>query len=228
MTEKDERHFCISVAGHTIAIDALHSDVFSHCRDYLCDLDPEVRVFIDEKDIEYERSEMNKVRSSQKEGYIETIAVYRKISEIMLDLDSFLMHGAVVATGGEAYMFTATSGTGKTTHIKKWLKNLDDAFVVNGDKPLIKMTDTQAIACGTPWCGKERLGSNTMVPLKAIVLMERGEDNAMEEISFGKAFTFLLQQTYWPADTIKRKKTLEFLSQLSGKVRFFMFHFNNL
>ena len=99
---------------------------------------------------------------------------------------------------------------------------------MNGDKPLIRLTETQAIACGTPWCGKENQGENAMVPLKAIVLMERGEGNKMEEVTFGRAFPFLLQQTYRPSDPVKMKKSLTLLSKLNGRVRFYRFVFNNM
>lgn len=64
------------------------------------------------------------------------------------------MHGTVVDHNGQAYMFTAPSGTGKTTHAKLWLDNLPDAFIVNGDKPFIIAGDEQPKACGTPWAGK--------------------------------------------------------------------------
>ena len=67
-----------------------------------------------------------------------------------------------------------------------------------------------------------------MVPLKAIILMERGDNNNIEEIPFGMAFPFLLQQTYRPSDGEKIQKTLKLLVQLKGKVRFYRFIFNNL
>ncbi len=117
---------------------------------------------------------------------------------------------------------------GKLHILKKWLENLNDAFVVNGDKPLVKITETETLACGTPWCGKESLGRNVMVPLKAIVIMERGDNNHIREIPFMEAFAFLLRQTYHPRDTEKMKKTLSLFSQLKGKVRVFHFIFNNM
>ena len=105
---------------------------------------------------------------------------------------------------------------------------MEDAYVVNGDKPLIQITGTQAIACGTPWCGKEKMNTNIMVPLKAIVLMERGESNEIKEISYSEAFTTLLQQTYRPNDAGKMRKTLFLLSRMKGLIRFSRFIFNNM
>lgn len=226
--EKTERHFCISVAGHAIEIDSMYTEVYSLCEKYLCDRIPEIRIRVNEEDLALEREETGRENKHQQNGYLEILAVYRKICEAMLDYDTFLMHGAVIATGNNAFMFTAESGTGKTTHIRKWIQNMEDAYVVNGDKPLIQITGTQAIACGTPWCGKEKMNTNIMVPLKAIVLMERGESNEIKEISYSEAFTTLLQQTYRPNDAGKMRKTLFLLSRMKGLIRFYRFIFNNM
>ena len=167
------------------------------------------------------------MHARQDSCYLETIIIYRKICNEMPLFNTFLMHGAVIAVGNESFMFAAKSGTGKTTHIKKWLENNKDAYVVNGDKPLIRITEDNVMACGTPWCGKEYLGNNVIVPLKSIVLMERGEDNRMEKITFKQAYLDLLQQTYLPPDADNARKTLSLLSQLDGKVDFWKFTFNN-
>lgn len=225
---KEERHFCVSLAGHVFAIDSLYSEVYSLCKDYLCEQEPEVHISICDNDIEYEYALTQRNRASNAESYMETLSVYRKISEAMLDFDGFLMHGAVIAVDNAAYLFTAKSGTGKTTHIRKWIKNLENAYVVNGDKPIITIKDEEAIANGTPWCGKEHMGTNTMVPLKAIVQMERGENNIIEEISFDTAFPQLLQQTYRPEGFEQIKKTISLLSKLNGKTKFYRFIFNNM
>ena len=227
-SKKDERHFCVSLAGHTIEINALYSEVFFMCKGYICDDEPEICINICEEDILHERMETSKTEIPSSNSYLETLAVYRKISTALLDHDIFLMHGAVVASGKNAFMFTAQSGTGKTTHVLKWLDQLDDAYMVNGDKPLIRTDLNEIMACGTPWCGKEKMGSNRMVPLKAIVIMERSEENQIHEISFGEAFAFLLQQTYQPEGIENMKKTLQLLSRMKGKVRLYKFFFNNM
>lgn len=222
------RSFCVSIAGHCMSIHTRFSELYAQCKNYFCEAEPEAQVIVNENDLAFERAESEKEQILQGFGNLENLAIHRKISEAMLDWDTFLMHGAVVAVDQSAYMFTAVSGTGKSTHIQKWLENAPGAYVVNGDKPLIKITDSEAIACGTPWCGKEKWGTNAMVPLKAIVLMERGENNEIKEISFGEAFSFLLQQTYRPSDPEKMKKTLTLLSKLNSRVRFYRFVFNNL
>lgn len=228
MMVQDERNFTLSVAGHSFAIHTLYTDTYSLCRDYICEGPGEKEINITVKDIEIEQKEAINQGTNLRCAYLETLAVYRKIAETMLDDDTFLMHGAVVGINNHAYMFTAASGTGKTTHVKKWIKKLKNSYVVNGDKPLIKLTDNEVIACGTPWCGKERWGKNCMVPLRAIVLMERGENNTINEITFGQALTGLLQQTYVFSDFDKKKKVLMLLSRMNGKIKFYKFSCNNM
>ena len=195
--------FTISIAGYVIRIQTTYSNVYTMCQDYMVEDHPDLRICISEEDIIFERAEAKRINSSPTDGYLETLAVYRKISEMLLQHNVFLMHGAVVSVKDRAYMFTASSGTGKTTHVKKWIERIDDAIIINGDKPLIKVTESGVIACGTPWSGKEQLQTNKMVPLDSIVLMQRGEDNYIEEISYNQAFVFLLQQTYRPKDSLK-------------------------
>ena len=223
-----ERSFCITVAGHTAAIYPRYGEIFSLCKEYLSNSEPEIFISVTDADLDFERNRENDCNISWSNSYLESLSILRKISESMLSFDTFLMHGAVIAINNEAFMFTANSGIGKTTHIKKWLDNIKTAYVVNGDKPLIRIAGNQVIACGTPWCGKEKMGTNIMTPLKSIVLMERGDTNVINEISFGEAYVFLLHQTYMPSNHRLIVKTLELLSRLNGKVRFYKFVFNNL
>ena len=124
--------YCVSIAGHRAGIHTHFSDLYAYYKDFLCDGEPEVQVSVDENDLAWERDEVKKERVPHGSGNLENLVIHRKISEAMLDWDTFLMHGAVVAVEQNAYMFTAVSGTGKTTHIQKWLNNVPGAYVVNG------------------------------------------------------------------------------------------------
>ncbi len=83
------------------------------------------------------------------------------------------------------------------------------------------------MACGSPWGGKENYYINTMVPLKSIILMERAEDNCIEQISFAEAFPALLSQVFHPDDEDKTRKTLRLMQRLHPSVSFWRFRFNN-
>ena len=231
-----KEYFRISVAGKSVIVFCRDRTVFRQCRGFLSHFDePDIVIEATDEDIAYERRltgqedrGVNGIAVTSSFGYLESLAVHRKIAEEMLAFDTFLMHGAAVADGQGAYLFTAKSGTGKTTHVKKWLENVPDAYVVNGDKPLLEITAAGAFVHGTPWCGKEKLGCNGKAPLRAVILQQRGEDNRAEEITFGQALPTLLQQTYRPNDPEKMKKTLSLLAELGKRVRFYRFTCNNM
>lgn len=157
-------------------------------------------------------------------GFLEPFVALHRFADALPPFQSFLMHGAVVALDGQAYMFTAPSGVGKTTRTRLWLEEYPSSIVVNGDKPVIQLREDGVYACGTPWAGKEGWNTNTMLPLRAIFLLERASTDSVEEISLGKAFPTILQQSHRPADVDSMRKTLALIQALEGKVKFYRFH----
>ncbi len=228
------REFRISLAGQAVGICSIYDEVYHLCRDYLSGEDEEsFRVETRPEDIAFEQEKS--LREAALEGnpavlypapYLETLAVYRKIALGMLKYDTWLMHGSAVAVGNEAFLFTAPSGTGKTTHTRLWLEQVAGAFVVNGDKPLLRMRNGICEACGTPWSGKEAMNRNVIVPLRAICFLKRGSENRIEEISFREAAPLLLQQSYRSADPLMMQKTMQLVKQLGNCVRFYRLYCN--
>ena len=224
---KLSKHFTINIAGLVVEINTVSLSTSLLCYDFICDGKPDLCVYVTDLDVEHEIELDATNNNNLSIGFYETFAVYRKIVDAVIPKGMFLIHGAAISVDNKAILFTAPSGTGKTTHIRQWLQNVDGAYVINGDKPLIKMTDTQAIACGTPWAGSEQYYTNTQVPLAAIVFMERNETNEIEEITFKDAYPYLLQQTYLPDDKNKVKMVLYMLNMLNSRVNFYKFRFNN-
>ncbi|MDO5336560.1 MAG: hypothetical protein Q4E89_03725 [Eubacteriales bacterium] len=154
--------------------------------------------------------------------YLETLAVYRKIARKLLEFDTLLFHGSVVAVDGTGYLFTAKSGTGKSTHTRLWRQLFGSrAVMANDDKPLLKITDNGVIAYGTPWNGKHRLGSNISIPLRAICILGRGETNHIQSILKSAAFPMLVQQSYRPSDAGDMRKILSLADRLGSNVRLY-------
>ena len=217
------KHFKARIAGLVFELDTTSPSACVLCRNYLCDDDPDLRLKVTKADVDQllfsEPRRHTKVSA-------ETTAALIKVIEAVIPYGILMMHGAVVATNNQAYMFTAPSGVGKSTRAKIWLKEFSESFVVNGDKPLIKFTNNEILACGTPWCGNEGWNVNTTVPLRAIFLLERaeeGEQSSIEEVSLGKAFPFLLQQTYRPEDPDLMKQTLSLMKELEDKVKIYKY-----
>lgn len=147
--------------------------------------------------------------------YLETLAALRKIADFMPEKDCFLMHGAVVAWKNQGYLFTAPSGTGKSTQLALWKKYLgDQAEVINGDKPILKVTEDEVWVYGTPWAGKEQWQVNKKVALKGICFLERGEKNSIQKIDSFSALPFLMRQVYFTDAPQSAGKTMELLDQM--------------
>lgn len=221
-------HFCIDVADTIIEIETVHVLPFALSRQFLTKKAPDFKVISTQNDIDALKPifQAENGLTVSWDGNIETMVVLRKVAEGLIDFGVFAMHGAVIAVDNNAYLFTADSGVGKTTHILKWLRNIPNSYVVNGDKPFIRIKDIP-YACGSPWAGKENLYTNTKVPLKAIVIMERSFDNFINEISFVEAFPMLYKQIYRPRNAEKMKRTLSLLKAVGQKVTIYKFGFNN-
>ena len=217
------------LAEKNIQVVSLFEAVHRYCRDYRCDAPPDFAVEIRPEDIAFERE--RSAREDRTEGraekpyadeYLELLAVYRKIAERMPDYDTILFHGSCVAVDGAAYLFAAKSGTGKSTHARLWRELLGErAVMVNDDKPLIRITEEGPLVCGTPWNGKHRLGANLAVPLRALCVLERAEENRIVPLTPEEARMPLLQQTYRPMDPAALGKTLELLDRLAGSVKLY-------
>lgn len=219
-------HNTYRLAGHTVEIESVYPQVHTLCAAYRVDDPPEYVITTTEADIAFERAKS--ARENLQEGapvqeyessYLETLAVYRKLAQLLVQDDILLMHGAVVAVDGQAYLFTAKSGTGKTTHTRLWMQQFGDrAVMVNGDKPLLHVTNTGATVYGTPWDGKEHLSRNMACPLKAVCILTRSKTNYIERISPKEALMMLCQQSYRPAQPAALRKTLALVDLLSSSV----------
>lgn len=224
--------FTVCLAGINVAVTSLFDEVYDFCHDYLTDAPADISVVVTPEDINYEK--IVNIRESQIEGipvidysdsYLETLAVYRKIVTKMLDFDTFLMHGAVIAVGDKAWLFTAPSGTGKTTHINLWLNNIPGSYVVNGDKPLIHIGDDCTVY-GTPWAGKEGMNQNIGVKLCGIVILNRGAENHIEKVPMTQILPVLIQQSYRPKTKEELEKTLSLLSRMGKKIPMYQLYCN--
>ena len=92
---------------------------------------------------------------------------------------------------GAAYLFTAPSGTGKSTHTRLWREVFGDrVWMINDDKPMLRISENLVTAYGTPWNGKHHISRNASAPLKAIVQLNRGKENIIMDFYFLKANIF--------------------------------------
>jgi len=228
--EKDGRlSVTYEFAGVAVKVTSLYKKIHRMCADYVTDRTAEIVVSVTQEDLDREYSEATSdVTEASRNDYLETLVVYRKMAVQLIDYDVLLMHGSCVAVDGKAHLFTAVSGTGKSTHVRLWRELLGDrAVMVNDDKPLIRVpAEGEPIVYGTPWDGKHHLSNNIAVPLQSIIQLERGEENEIHAVTPHDIFPILYQQTFHTSDPEMTLKAMDLLSRLAMRLQFYNLHCN--
>lgn len=131
-------------------------------------------------------------------------------------LGGTVLHGSSIALDGEGIVFSADSGTGKSTHTKLWQNHFGDrAQIINDDKPAIRIENGNPFVYGTPWSGKTSLNQNVKCPLKAVVFLSRGEENKIQKMDVLNAVLNLSRQLPNPFyDKEIGAKTVDFIKTL--------------
>lgn len=96
-----------------------------------------------------------------------------------------------------AWLITAPSGTGKSTHYCLWKLLCPDAVqIINGDKPIVYMENDQVFVTSSPWTGKENMSQRLTAKLGGIIFLEQAKINEIRRLtvheSAGKIFSQFL------------------------------------
>lgn len=154
------------------------------------------------------------------EGECEYILNGAKFAVRLLRKKGFVLHSSAVAYEGGAYLFSADSGTGKSTHTAFWQEcfGKDKAVIINDDKPAIREVDGVFYVSGTPFSGKSDLNNNITVPVKAVCFIYRSEKNEIRRLSAGEALECVMNQTIRPSRSVRLENLLDLLNAFLKKV----------
>lgn len=194
----------ISLAGIPMEIHARCPKNLEFFSNYRTDEPPLFAIIPSDKDI----ADMNAIRkpiSNQKDAtsdpanriIIENNAIHKLIAEKLTEYDTLLMHGSALCMDDNGYLFTAPSGTGKSTHARLWRQVFGDrVWMIDDDKPLLQIKESEVIVWGSPWNGKHRLGRNASAPLRAVISLTRDSTNHIEPLETADAFEVIMRQVY--------------------------------
>ena len=202
-----------NIAGLTVAMDSF-GRTEQQAKAYLCEPchTPDI-VITSYREIMQERAPSLSLDDAE---YLGTGAGFYKE---LLRFDGFRLHASAVVVDGKAYLFSAESGTGKSTHTAMWLKQFGPrAFLLNDDKPALRRIDGNWYAFGTPWSGKNDISVNTGVLLGGIAMLERGETNTIQPFTGKDAIFEIFVQTNRPKAAQYRVKLLELMDSLMQQV----------
>ena len=154
--------------------------------------------------------------------FLENNAIHSLLANGLVSRGVLLMHGSALCMDGAAYIFTAKSGTGKSTHARLWRETFGDrVWMINDDKPMLRFTDRGVEVCGTPWNGKHHLGRNASAPLSAIAWLTRDATNHVERMSPADAFPQLMRQCYFSREPLVSAKIVALEKRLLSETAFY-------
>ena len=198
----------MEVAGLAAHVQPIFVTTREYCRSYLTDRQPEFFVEVTGEDLIHQQSALD--READEEGlrrrkftdpFLERTVIQEKIAAKLLERDTLLLHGSTVAVDGQAYLFTAPCGTGKSTHTRLWREQFGDrAVMVNDDKAFLQLRPEGVWAYGSPWTGKHGIGTNISVPLKGICFLQRGSENRIQKAQPQEWLPELIHQCFLPEE----------------------------
>lgn len=117
-------------------------------------------------------------------GKAEEFSYATAFNRAVIPFGAMLVHSSAIIVNGKAYLFSAKSGEGKSTHTRLW-KQLygDEVTYINDDKPVVRIENGIATAYGTPFDGGSGIANNISAPLDGIIFLERGEENTIHKIN---------------------------------------------
>lgn len=114
--------------------------------------------------------------------FLELLALERHL----LRQNALVLHSSFIQYEGKSILFSAPSGTGKSTQAGLWQK-YEGVEIINGDRSIIHWNGERFMSEGLPFCGSSNIHLNRQMPLGAIVFIEQWPENIAEPMKPGDA-----------------------------------------
>ena len=181
--------------------------------DIITDIKPKFRYFESiAEDYLYTGNEPAQIKISIREDYIrkraeknthltlgnlESIFLADIFNKKILKYNAIFLHSSAILYKGKAYLFSADSGVGKSTHTKLWIKKFgaENVQIINDDKPIIRFIDNDWYVYGSPFDGGSGVNTNTRAKLGGIIFLERAEENSIEVLDKNSIFSRIYKNT---------------------------------
>lgn len=106
---------------------------------------------------------------------------------LIVQSSGFILHASCIERNGKAVVFTAPSGTGKSTQAALW-EALRGAEIINGDRIVLQVRDGRVLASGIPFAGSSPHCLNRTLPLAAIVCLNQAPQTRIRQLDPFGAF----------------------------------------
>lgn len=208
------KEICVGLAGLSVKISYRSDFCKNMCKNYIIEDSGKYDITVPavtDSEIKIEQNAQQNITPA----VAEFACIYRKIAEQLPHFSRVVFHGAAITYKEKGLLFTAPSGTGKSTHIRLWRETLgSDVKIINGDKPILHIENGLITAYGTPWAGKEKWQKNRKAQLKAICILARGSENKIKKLCPQECTAYLMNQIYLPQEAAAASSTLKILSDM--------------
>ncbi len=115
------------------------------------------------------------------------------LEKVMIRSEALILHSAYMCLNGKAVLFSAPSGTGKSTQADLW-EQYRGTRTINGDKSLLIREEDGWYAHGWPICGSSQICKNETFPILAIVMLKQAKENRVRKLGIAEAVKKLVSQ----------------------------------
>ena len=132
----------------------------------------------------------------KKKAELSAEALLKSISlEYLLAVNNrVVLHSSYIIYEGKGIVFTAPSGTGKSTQADLWKQNRTHVEIVNGDRSVLSCEEHIPVVHGIPFCGSSGISLNRAVPLRAIVVLRQGKENVICRLHGAEALKMIYSE----------------------------------
>lgn len=109
-----------------------------------------------------------------------------------------VVHSSSIIYNGKAWLFSAESGVGKSTHVELWRRSGFEFEDFNGDNIVVYMDGDTPVAAGLPWSGTSGIYCNKTVPIGGIFFLKQAKENAVTPLTSVNAIVSLTARFLGP------------------------------
>lgn len=99
-----------------------------------------------------------------------------RAAHLIIEKGAFILHSSHVSTDKGSILFTAASGTGKSTQADFW-RQARGTETVNEDRTIVKRADNGYLACGCWATGSGDICANVTSKIRGIVMLKQADGN---------------------------------------------------
>ena len=126
--------------------------------------------------------------------YSRNIIDILNIENALNKFNGFILHSSFINWQNNGILFSAPSGTGKSTQADLWNKH-ENAEIINGDRAGVRNVDGVWSAYGLPVAGSSGIYKNKKAQISHIIVLRQGTENKLTRLSPRDAFIKIYRET---------------------------------